>query len=223
MRTAEAMREHMRETLKQMCQRPGMWGEGWGLETMFLHQLYELCWLDEREGEFKQVKDDLIDRGVFTCRGVNGSLNNALPGIDFLVDEIASIYGEQAYRLGYLTVNRILTKAEWERLCVWFKEPLTEDLRVSAIREQFGEPSWSTYHVDCYAGPDPRKGWLCFDYSDEWRKWTDETGQHIERINCDDFILRDRRRTTGKFKRAIELTPFGCRLLEEAKQGKATT
>jgi len=190
-----------------------MWGDGRGLETLFIHVIGEISWTDEREDVFDQYMADLRERRMFCETGLHGVLRSMLPGVEDLSDELTSIYAELTYRLGYLHLDRVLTSAEWSLLRQWFDQPLTGDLRLNDIKQQFGEPSFYTrgswYQVHCYAGPDPADGWLCFDYGNITRSWSDESGGHFEWVYGDNYILRDRRRTAGKRDAMIELTPFG--------------
>ena len=202
-----------------MCQLPGMHGNGGGLENLFRHVIEQLLCIDEREGDWAPLLDDLRQRGVFSSFGVYGKLNSFFAGVNEVSDELASIYGQLAYQLGYLQLDRVLSPFEWSALQQWFSSvPLTVDMRLQEVKQLFGEPSFHTlgnsHQVHCYAGADMSDGWFCFDYGNQSRHWTDESGQHFEWVYGDDFILRDRRRTAGPFIGMIEFTPFGQQLFE---------
>ena len=220
MRTIEAFQEHAISILRRMSQYPGMYGNRNGLELLFWHVINELCWIDGQEDTFRQLRDDLFHRIENTC-GVSGALTLLIPGAkDELHDEIASIYSQLAHKLGYLTLDRILTSAEWKYLIEWFEqEPMTHDLRLSDVKKLFGEPSFHTcgswHQVHSYAGPEISDGWICFDYANEFQVTTDTFGRtYPGLVYGQDYILRDCRRTIGTLREQIKFTPYGRKLSE---------
>lgn len=216
-RTIESYRERTIEMLHYMLVRPAMFGRGQGLEILFKQVIGDLCWIDEREQEFTAARNDLQQREVSRSTGVTGELRACLEpylgrGLP-IEDGLSLIFGELAYRLGYVHLERVLTKAEWAGLRDWFDhELLIDDLRQSDVIRRFGEPSvrvGSGYWTHCYASEDTSEGWLCFEYATECRRWRDESGSHTEVLYGDDPILQSRRRTTGLFYEAMEPTPYG--------------
>ena len=224
MKSIEAYRDHAIETLYSICQRPGMYSTDAGLELFLLYVIRELCWIDEQEDRFRVLHEDLNKREFFQSTGVYGALSSFFHQRTGLNDELASIYCQLAYRLGYIHLERVLTATEWKELDHWFDyEPLTKDFRLSEIKELFGEPSFhstgSRNQVHCYAGENVFDGWLCFDYLNDYRSWEDVSGRRHEWV-YEENLLRDRRRTTGMFAEAIELTPFGRKIVEQNKRAE---
>src|SRR5690606_7312433 len=95
--------------------RAGMWttGNASALDIQLGLLLDDLCYLDGRDDEGRRLRDV---RSWYGKLGVVGPFVAMFGEDGRYVAEVASVWAEQAHRLGYLTVDRLLDAAEWDRL-----------------------------------------------------------------------------------------------------------
>jgi hypothetical protein len=177
MRTVAEVRDRLLEDLRFTVWRPSMRGGNADVtETLLLHLLDTLCFIDGR------AKDWDAARGTFIqgCRWVRGHFElQHLPFPHFL-NEVASVYAEVAFNLGYFRPNRLLTEAEMSRLSADVTRPgfRLADLAESELRVEFGPASHVVVGgettVACYGCERVGVKWVYFDLArrlagtDDW-------------------------------------------------------
>ena len=109
MRSIEQFRDHVLKSLPLALKHPQFFGgHAAGVEQHFRHVLSDLCFIDEREGEFDALKKTLLDGS----HGVNGQFRfQELFELDYRF-EVASTYAQAAYTLDYFRPSRLLAKHE---------------------------------------------------------------------------------------------------------------
>lgn len=166
MRTVAEIRERLLEDLRFTVWRPTMSsGNADASEVLLLRLVDTLCFIDGREDDWAAV------RGAFVtgCRWVRGHFEfQHRPFPDF-VNEVASVYAEVAFRLGYFRPARLLSEAEMDRLAaaVSGTEFLTRDWTESELHAAFGPPSHEVVGgfttVASYGCEAPAAKWVFFD------------------------------------------------------------
>ncbi|XVU29044.1 hypothetical protein ACQPZJ_18860 [Actinoplanes sp. CA-054009] len=130
----EVRRYHLGR-LNDAVRRPGVWGG----ETTLRLFLDAVAFVDGRSADWQQEQDALRERGAFTALGVRGAFARVLPGHD---DDgaVGSVYAEVAWRLGWLTIDRVVPADEHRRLRVetdW----CARDRDLDEVLDEFGPPS----------------------------------------------------------------------------------
>jgi|SRR5579872_45751 len=201
MRTAEEIRTRFLQILDGAVRRPLMYGgSDWGVELFMRNLLSDLCFIDEREQELKHALTELDERGLSSSTGVVGSFRARIANVRDVGNEVASVYAEIAGRLGYLSLQRRLTPAEWKRLRKGLRASCRDrDWRASEVREWFGDPSLEVHTVYCYAPEDRNARWVFFDFADSEAR---RGGQR-------DYVLRNVRIPAASFERELVFTPYG--------------
>ena len=123
--------------------------------------IWGLCFVDEREADFK----DTVDLDRYGKLGVSGPFDAIFgDGCDYRA-EVASVYAELLWRLGYLDLERQLTGAEWTSAVALASDRYVDhDVRLSEVRADLGEPSLIIEgRVLCYVDKDTRR-WAFFDF-----------------------------------------------------------
>lgn len=169
--------------------------------------LDDLCFLDEREQDHDKVRHVIAGYGKL---GVAGPFTAMFGADGNYLDEVASVYAEQFYRLGYLHVDRLLDSEEWNRLSTGIRDRFDgRDGHRSEVEGSFGPPSIvAGGRVLCYA-PADRSGWVFFDcYSAPTNRYVPGAGQyHWQRD--DDPLVRTVRRPAPDFESGLVLTLYG--------------
>jgi hypothetical protein len=191
-----------------MVTRPGMWAaDGRAFDMLANRLMGDLCFLDEREQDLDDVRKVLHGYGKL---GVVGPFN-ALFGKDrSYVAEVASVFAEQFYRLGYLPVDRLLEAEEWGHLTANMGETFDGcDMRRSEVEASFGSPSLSVdKRVLCYA-PADMSGWVFVDCFAEYHsEYVAGSGSYEGRLD-DDPLVRAVRCPGGDFASGLILTLYG--------------
>ena len=196
MRTAAEFRDRQLELLASSLQRPGMFCGSHG-DLYFGKILRDLIWLDERS-------ESQVDHALSLLWGalqVFGQLDyQGFPQPDQFASEVASTYTQAAFRLGYYSPKRLLTREEY----LWLVDALDADFFLldheqNEIQTRFGDPSHEVIGgqttVYCYGCEDVRCEWVYFDFS---RCYPPKDGE-----TCNWFrepILRNVRRVKNKFE-----------------------
>ncbi|MEU6191340.1 hypothetical protein [Nocardia sp. NPDC047038] len=111
MRSSEDLKQRWLTEAQQVFARPGMYARsGPEMESVAGERLRDLCYLDDRDDEYEDVREFL--RG-FGKLGVHGPFAAIFDVERRCTDEVASVYAEVYHRLGYLPVERLLTEDEW--------------------------------------------------------------------------------------------------------------
>jgi len=166
MRTILEFRDYLLGDLDETLKRPiAAGGTAWGIFVCLRNVLSELCFIDERESDWKVVKEEYLCGpqgivGQFECQ--------RLFATDF-VNEVASVFAEVAFHMNYFRPSRLLDRREWNEL----KDSLTpsffsRDWGESELHERFGRPSYecggAETDVSCYASEDRSCRWIFFDF-----------------------------------------------------------
>jgi hypothetical protein len=145
MRSPNEIREYFRDTLNNSLSRLSMYGgDGFGCELFARSCLQYLTFIDQREDEYRDLLAELIDRKASDSGGVRGAFimrtrREATSG------EIASVFGELAFRLGYLKTERVLEEADYARMSTLLRRECERcDWTLTEVTKQFGTPSWSS-------------------------------------------------------------------------------
>lgn len=200
MRTATEYRERQLERLPMALRRPGMFC-GWYGDLYYRVFLDDLFWIDDRPKSDRKSVDELL----FGPAGVAGKLTEQFPHPpDNFQNEVASIYAQAAFRLGYFHPQRLLTNSEFQSLSAALQASFfVADHTMSAITDQFGPPSHDVVGgqttVLCYGCTDVETDWVYFDFSRCYPPEDRVTYQWF-----DEPLLRDVRTKRHHF----ELFPF---------------
>lgn len=176
------------------------------MESVARELLRNLCYLDERDDEYEQVREVLRSFGK---RGVAGPFAAIFGVKDSHTAEVASVYAEQYHRLGYLPTDRLLTADEWlplQNVREWVAD---RDIRCSEVEAAFGSPSLRVgKRVLCYASADGGR-WVFFDCWDERvLRYVPGKGRFEGGFDPDPLV-RDIRTPAADFDGGLVLTVYG--------------
>ena len=162
MRTVAEIRDRLLEDIRFAVRRPtlrcGTNAEAAGM--LLLHLLEALCFIDNREKDWAAVRASYAE----SCRWLRGPL--PFPAY---VNELASIYAEMAFELGYFRPGRLLTETEMSRLAGEVSRPgfRRRDRAASELRALFGPPTHEVVGgptmVACYGCARAGVRWVYFD------------------------------------------------------------
>lgn len=198
MHTIHEFRNRLTETLPHALTRPVMYGgTDFGAEMCFYTLLSDLCWIDERETEWKRLEEEFI-WGPGRVLGQLADQEYSMPGY---INEVTSTYAQLAHMLGYYLPERLLPTTEWQRLLGSLTDGFFgRDWTESQLHNEFGQPSHEVIGGDttvaCYAPGDAVDRWVFFDIS---RKYPHNDDEWFEAP-----ILRDVRLKRNRFR----LLPF---------------
>ena len=161
MRTPEQLKSRWSTEAEQQFARPEMFARsGPEMESVAGGRLRDLCYLDDRDIEYEQVRKALRGFGKF---GVHGPFEATFGEKYHCTVEVASVYAEFYHRVGYLELERVLGPTEWAPMTGLRDWVANRDLRRSEIEATFGEPSLRVSpRVLCYA-PSDGGPWVFFD------------------------------------------------------------
>jgi hypothetical protein len=160
------IRNRLLERLRYTVWRP-MMGAGNidATETLLLHLLDTLCFIDGREEEWATAGSTYLTG----CRGVRGHFEfQHRPFPDF-VNEVASVYAEVAFSLGYYRPAHLLSEEAMARVNATVErgEFRSRDWTEAELHSEFGPPSHEVVGglttVACYACEAPAVKWVFFD------------------------------------------------------------
>ena len=177
MRTVADIRDRLLEDLRFTVWRPSMrGGNADGTEPLLLHLLDTLCFIDGRQREWDTARSTFVQG----CHWVRGHFEFQHRLFPHFVNEVASVYAEVAFNLGYFRPSRLLTEAEMSRLSADVKRPefRLADRAESELRAAFGLPSHEVVGgettVACYGCERVGVKWVYFDLArrlpnaDDW-------------------------------------------------------
>ncbi len=200
MKSSQEIREYFFKLINNALPRLSMFGG----ETAARFFLSHLAFIDERDLELENYLNKLTERGAFTSLGVSGAFRKYthLQATDV---EIASVYAEIAFKMGYLNTDRILIKSEFESLHSGLRKTCrSQDLNTEDVVQQFGTPSWK-------AGTNPSWPWVFLYFCNEldhgsiaFDFWND--GYY------DLPVLRNIRIQGPNFGREFTFTPLGRKI-----------
>jgi hypothetical protein len=134
-RTVAGVRHYLTGELNYALCRPGVYGG----ETALMHCLAALAYVDDREEDWRGERGVLHDRGAFVATGVSGAVERVLG--ERSEDVMASVYAELAHRHGWLTLDRVLESAEYDRIRSAVEPWCASDRTMSDTMAEFGPPS----------------------------------------------------------------------------------
>ena len=210
MRDAGEIRQHFLELLNHALPRLSMYGD----EQTALHFLNHLAFIDEREDDLESLLDGLTKRGAaISATRVSGAFQQ-VTGHQATEKEIASVYAEVAFQMGYLDVGRLLSGSEFANLKSGLRDYCRDhDLTTSEVKERFGDPSWFTGTnpvwpcVYLYISEEPEFGSVAFDFWNEIDY--DEQTTAVNGRFGDIPALRNVRIHGNDFKSEFTFTPIG--------------
>jgi hypothetical protein len=214
MKTVQEIRNKKLDILKGSLIRPRMYAhDQYGVEIHFLNILDDLSYIDEKESDLEIQLDNLREKGLMSPMRVAGRLPDYFSKVCCFSNEIASIYAEIAYNLGYFSVENLCVSEKWDAIFYNIKNfCCNQDRYVNDIITQFGKPSleigtiWCPIHV--YVSEDHQKGWICFDYWNEDLNNFDREPDNRFKFRTNP-ILRNVRLPKEKFKNGMVYTPYG--------------
>lgn len=169
MRSGKEIRTYFLTKLHRSLPRPGMYGQTRGLDIYYLTLLNDLCFIDAQPPN--TVKNYLQANNYGSALGVSGFLTEHIPTGKYLDDEIAAVYAEISFALGYLSLERVLSSTELKHCTTWLQEQATNKVwHHQDIIQLFGQPSFCTVGhgptVNCYCDSNP-SNWITFTYDKE--------------------------------------------------------
>jgi hypothetical protein len=173
--------------------------------------LQDLCFLDDRDSEYGQARDDLLKH--YGSVGVVGPFVAMFSQFRCQA-EVASIYAELFCRLGYFVVDCVVSLSRWAELTTDLLSQFDgRDLLRSEAEELLGAPSLVVdRRVLCYASPRSLDGWVFVDcYQASARKYVPGLAR-FEVTSDADPPVRSVRRSTGRLKDGLILTQLGQQL-----------
>jgi hypothetical protein len=98
-----------------------------------------VAYADDREQDWQRELDVLRDRGAFVSTGATGAVEGVLG--ERSEEVMASVYAELAHRYGWLTLDRVLTPAEYDRIRRELEPWCESDRSMTETLNEFGPPS----------------------------------------------------------------------------------
>ncbi len=165
MRTAEEIRDRLRNDFRLAVHRPSMWfGRADNANLILFRMLYYLSFIEGKDDTWPEAASSYVGG----CRAVLGQFEfQHRPFPDYLA-EVTSVYAAVGYALGHFLPDRLRSLEELERLADAAEGALQQrDWTASELRAEFGTPSHEVGAADttvaCYAGTNPAYPWVFFD------------------------------------------------------------
>jgi hypothetical protein len=228
MKTAQEIKNRKLDILKAVVNRPRMSSmTNFGVEEFFRGTLGDIIFIDEREPDLEKEYEKITKKGLFTPQAVTGTLSNHFQNIEVIINEIASVYAEIAYNLGYLKLEKLLSPEDWNNIYKYFRDKCSNrDRYLEDIINQYGPPSLEigvdVQPVHCYVSENKEHEWIFFDYWNEHLENSDnhDTDTYKRYKYSLDYkyrknpILRNIRLPSKKFRHGIVFTPYGKQLIK---------
>jgi len=210
MRSIEEVRTYFLNLFDHAAKRSSMYGG-----ELFLHNcLNHLAFVDQTESILQREMQRLKDWGAYNACGATGAFKCAT-GISQPEMEVASLYAELAFRMGYLQLDRYLSPKEFQMCRQRIDRKFSErDWAVDEIKMEFGKPSWATgtnpYYpcVLAYASAEVSDGWVFFDF---WNEFASTKSSHVIGKYGPAPMLRYIRRPAVSFRKSFIRTAFAKR------------
>ncbi|MGC5011735.1 hypothetical protein ACLQ2R_13310 [Streptosporangium sp. DT93] len=167
-RTGEQVRDYLLAQLNATLRRPGMYGGETALRLFF----DAMAFTDDREQAWREEQDSLRERGAFLSTGVRGAFESLWDaGTE---DMVASVYAECAHRHGWLHLDRVLPRDEYDGLIGVGETWCEGDRTLGQILGMAGPPSLHCGGTNpyrpktlVYATEHPRDPLLCLHFWNE--------------------------------------------------------
>jgi hypothetical protein len=237
-RTIEEFKARHVETLSDAIKRPGMYGgDSSGVDLHLRMLLEDLCFIDERDAD-AAIYQPLKERHLWSSVGIRGPFSRVFHFADDFENELASVYGEMAFRLGYITPTRLLSCIELERIKRDARRFRANDIHAADIQAMFGPASLIVggryYQILCYGTDDANHWWLFFDCRFDHRGYVRVARRRLDLATVDglphwqhpDFqnpLLRNTRiHALGypSLRQGITFTPYGQRIRQKIRPAK---
>ncbi|GIH27577.1 hypothetical protein Aph01nite_58870 [Acrocarpospora phusangensis] len=200
------MRRRWLEAAHHLMTRSGMMARsGPEMESVAGNLLADLCFADERDDELEAIRHLLSRR--YGKYGVHGPFAAIFGRENRCTGEVATVYGEQFHRLGYLEVDRELGASEWQALLADIPGRFeSKDVRRSEVESRYGPPSMVVdRRILCYASASG--GWASFDSWESTARYYDNGAYRF--TSDDDPLIRLVRVPADDFEDGMILTLYG--------------
>jgi hypothetical protein len=208
-RSAEELRQRWLDSIPLIMKRTGMYArDGREMETVAGQLLRDLCFLDERDGDYEQAQERLRGYGQL---GVHGPFTSMFGSARCCRAEVASVYAELFHGLGYLPVARRIGPGTWRELTAGLRSRFEgRDVRRSEAEAFLGPASLVVEdRVLCYAAEDAAAGWVFIDcWAERTRAYQPGRGNYETAADADPLI-RSVRASAGEFEAGLILTMYG--------------
>lgn len=175
MRSAKEIKNRLLETIFLSFQRPGMYASTSSLDVFYYEKLKLLSFIDNKENEFEielQRLRDLEYMPSSMLANVKVSFEVFLPEVEFFSCEIASVYLEVAWRLGYIKLKNTISELQYEKMKneVQNDEWLSKDYDSTQLYSFYGEPSFICGQKVEHSEQKPSWGTWCYvlDKNNPW-------------------------------------------------------
>ena len=217
MKTADQIRDMLLERLALCLRVPSMCGGELGI----LNLMEYLCFIDDREDEWRAERRKLSESGAFGSTGIHGGFWAVTRQKERDESQPASVYALIAFEMGYLNADsfdRILTRDEFDRLLTEFDDAFFQKKWTNVdVIAKFGVPSmrWGTNdNYPCFLLyiDDSQPSRFC--YFDCWAGFfKDDSGCMVPKKFGPLPILRNVRVPSDSFAAQFRFTDFGKQLM----------
>jgi len=183
-------------------------GTPFGTELLLVSTLRDLLFIDGRESD-----SQIADRFVHGCKNALGQIEDQQLPFPQVASEVASIYAEAAFALGYFSPCRLLSRDEMALVrSALTPDFMSRDWDMNQLYETLGLPSheilgWDTT-VACYGCIEREMKWVFCDLA----RWPPGAPISVDSLLPVE-ILRDVRH---ELSNKMHLLPFGKRWIEVA-------
>lgn len=204
-------RRHHRAQVNSVLRRPGMYGASEIAEQLLLEAMAAV---DGSLARWRAERDGLHERGAFTATGVVGAYRAVVPE-GARRDATASVYAEIAHRLGWLDLDRALSRAEFHQFSRDIDDWVRQDRTLSEVIETFGAPSLliggsNPFYPKtlAYTTAEPTHHLICVHLWNAFASTTRDIG--LRGVHPEPVVLAVRHRP-GTFADSFSFTPEGLR------------
>ena len=173
-----------------------------GLGTL----IHDIAFIDGRADEPSAMNNKLRKYGK---SGIAGAFAAVFGDAGRYHGECAALLAQEAYRMGYLDVQRPLTKEECQQFTDLRERYEEVDVTRSEVIATFGEPSLAVDDVICYAPSDRNQEWTFFDFAKQSISRYEKGRGALTHERDDDPLLRDVRIPAPTFEGSLILTRYG--------------
>jgi hypothetical protein len=208
-RSAEELRARWLDLIAGIMKRTAMYAAtGSEMQLLARQLLMDLCFLDDRDADAEREWSRLVR--TYGQRGVVGPFE-AMFESPRCQAEVASVFAEVFYRLGYLSVGNRVGRDEWQektaRLRSWFED---RDVTRDDAKVLLGAPSLVIdQRVLCYVPAESAVGWLFIDcHAEQVRRYDVGRGRYTA-LDRTESLVRSVRVSGESFESGLILTLYG--------------
>ncbi len=183
-------------------------GTGKAAELLLSTLMEDLCYLDDRDGDFRRITDELNER--YGQAGINGLFKSVFDR-EQCQAEVAAVYAEAFCRLGYVQPVHMLSPGHWADLANSLPALFDEhDMRLSEAEAKLGRPSGVVDdRILCYASSNRDAGWIFVEGHDVITRSYDVSAGRNKTAFDPDPLVRSVRRSAADFEEGLVMTPYG--------------